>query len=272
MNLSQKNIVTILGVLFVVLVSAGVWSTTRAPSDDTFLPQTDNATEEILPENLEVGESTEQSGYTIERLPDAPGATPIPTPSLSRAVPQTGGDIDGAAREQAVKNLASLTQSLSSNGDNFNGWLQLGVYRALLGDYQGAREAWEYVTKRYPQDWQAFLNLGNLFVTHITNYALAETNLKTSIQLKKDNPETYRALYSVYQKQGKAKEATAILEEGIRAVPQAVDLSILLARHLRDLGSLNAAKDAYDTAIATAQALKNFTLVTELQAEKAALE
>ena len=90
---------------------------------------------------LEVGGAVQEGGYTIERLPDA-AAEHITVPNLARAVPGTGGDIEGTARVQAVTNLQALSSELTFNGDNFNGWLLLGVYRNLLGDYQGAEEAW----------------------------------------------------------------------------------------------------------------------------------
>lgn len=266
----QKNALTILGIVVVVVLAYGVWHTTRSsslPVEGT--PRDEHVLNDTLRE-VPVGGVVEKDGYTIERLPDAE-ASSIPTPNLARAVPVSGGDIEGSARTQAVANLTGLTESLSKEPENFNGWLLLGVYRNLLGDYQGAREAWEYVTKRYPQDWQAFSNLGSLFSTHLANYPLAESNLKKSIALKKDNPETYRALYAVYKAQGKMSDAGAILEEGIRAVPNALDLVILLARHYRDVGSVTEARTQYDRAIAGATALGNLTLVSELQAEQSAL-
>ena len=256
-------------VLLVVAALIGWWYTNQmqddTPEQESVIdPSVDNETLG----SLEVGGSVQQDGYTVERLPDAPSTM---TPTLTRAIPPTGGTVAGDARAQAVANMNALATQLQTNSSNYSAWLSLGVYRELLGDYIGAEEVWVYLTRQYGGAWEAYANLGNLYATNIRNGEKSAHAFTQAIAIKKDNPQLYRSLFELYISEKRDVDAINILTKGIQQAPNAIDLMVLLARHYTTLGNSEQAKAQYDAAIVVAQSQNNTSLVTSLQEERAKL-
>ena len=53
-------------------------------------------------------------------------------------------------------------------------WLVLGVYRKMIGDYESAKEVWEYASAIRPQNSVSFNNLGELYAYYLKDNAKAE--------------------------------------------------------------------------------------------------
>ena len=152
---------------------------------------------------------------------------------LDRAIPSTSSDLDVAARTQLLKNLQTTTEALKKDSTSYQDWIDLGIDRQILGDYEGARLAWEYASFVFPKGAVAYANLGNLYMAYLKDYPKSESNYLQAIQLDPSNANDYRALFELYvyhYKQG-TSAAENILKAGIRAAPQASDLKVLLERY-----------------------------------------
>lgn len=97
-------------------------------------------------------------------------------------------------------------------------WLELGRLRSAIGDYEGAKLAWEYLTKIRPENFVPFNNLGELYAYYLKDYKKAEENYAKAVERGPENIPAYRNFYEFYRfvlkNDAKAK---AILEQGIAA-------------------------------------------------------
>jgi len=263
----KKNILYIVIGLLVVSGGVGYFMWSQSSGIDTE-PEKDLSAEDVtFPEDLEVGESTEQNGYTIERLPDATDGTSVIKPDLNREIPSRPESVTEEAYAQIILNM-NTTANAIKEADNFNAWLNLASYRTMLGDYKGSEEIYIYLTKKYSPAWQVHANLGNLYFTYLVDLKKSAMNYRTSIDLLPSNPALYRSLFEVYMKDGLQTEAVAVLQEGIAHEPKAIDLYVLLARHYRDTNKGAEAKTYYNRAIEQARAVDNTSLVIQLEAER----
>lgn len=157
---------------------------------------------------------------------------------------------------------------------NVNEWIMLGVNRKSLGDYEGARDAWEYAKALAPTDLVAWNNLGDLYHFYLKDYVKSEENWKKTIALKPDYVQGYSGLVDLYKYSFKVKlsETPVILKAGIAKNADVIDLQVMLAHYYQEAGQTTEAKDAYNKAIATAERLKNTNLVTLLQGELAGVK
>mgnify|MGYP001608069260 FL=1 len=60
-------------------------------------------------------------------------------------------------------------------------WLDLGSYRKLVGDYNGAISAWDFLMKIRPKDFVAPHNLGELYGYILSDYQQSEKYFLKSI-------------------------------------------------------------------------------------------
>ena len=105
-------------------------------------------------------------GYTIKELSTGEisnisvQTSNIPVPDLNRMV-MNNKDLPPEVVEIVEKNIRSLSEELKRNPDQLDQWLDLGIQRKTAGDYEGARDAWDYATAIRPSGSVAFQNLGN---------------------------------------------------------------------------------------------------------------
>ena len=96
----------------------------------------------------------------------------------------------------------------------------LGVYRKIIGDYEGAREVWEYASAIRPQNSVSFNNLGELYAYYLKNNKKAEENYAKAIENDPSAIYIYRNFFDFYRYFAKdTAKARAILEKGIAANP-----------------------------------------------------
>ncbi|HEY4511085.1 MAG TPA: hypothetical protein VJG29_01800, partial [Candidatus Paceibacterota bacterium] len=107
-------------------------------------------------------------------------APSIPIPDLNRAI-VFGAEFSPEAQDIMRGKILSLEGELKSNPSLFSGWLALGIYRKQTGDYEGARQAWEYVGALQPENNTSFLNLGILYHSYLKDFPKAEQYFLTSL-------------------------------------------------------------------------------------------
>lgn len=214
--------------------------------------------------------ATSTPGYTIEIVPDDEVKLP-PAPSLDRAIPSASASVSAEVRAAVIAKLQDAVAALRANPGSFSAWIDLGVQRKILGDYEGASEAWGYAGALGPHSSIPFENLGDLYANYLKNPTKAIQYYKTAILNSPTAVSAYRNLFELYKSTGSTVSAIQILKDGIARNPKAIDLQVLLARYYRDTGRTSDAKAAYDVAIAAARAANQTTVVSDLEAEKAAL-
>ncbi len=221
----------------------------------------------INPSDLEVGESTQNGGYTVERLPDAPQEG-ITAPDLTRAIPSESVNMDHTAYVQIIRNMEATLLALKDSPDSFNAWMNLSSYRTILGDYDGSEEVLVFLTQRFSPTWQVHANLGSLYSIYLNDPNKAINSYMKAIDILPNNPALYRSLYEVYAQQNNSDQAIAILKRGIENQPTAIDLYVLLARYVGDQGQKEDAVLYYNEAIKQAELVNNSTLKTDLETER----
>ncbi len=140
-------------------------------------------------------------------------------PNLDRPFNVTT-DLPEDAQKIAKDKIEKLTSELKQNPALFEDWLVLGIYRKMLGDYEGAKECWEYAAAINPQSPTPFNNLGDLYAYYLNDSQKAEENFLKAIKNGPDQIYIYRSTYELYRYALKDDaKARAILEQGIKANP-----------------------------------------------------
>ena len=209
--------------------------------------------------------SSQGNGYTITTEPIA--GTP---PSLDRTIPATP-DLGAQARALLVAKINMTVAALKKNQQSFSDWIDLGVERQAAGDYEGAREAWEYTAALSSNSATPFGNLGYLYMAYLKDYAQSEINYKKALANDSKNPVWYRSLNDLYAI-AKPAAQEQLLKDAITEFPTALDFQVLLARWYRDHGRVAEARAEYDVAISTANKAGNTQAASQLSAEKSAVK
>lgn len=206
--------------------------------------------------------------YTIKQIPIEKPGSKAPVPNLNRPLTFLS-DLSPEVKKILADNTKRLTDILKSDSSNFNAWLDLGSYRKQSGDYEGAREAWEYATVLAPESYVPWNNLGDLYAHYLKDFSKAEQNFKKSIALKPDYIGGYRALYELYRYSYKEKAnlATQILKEGLAKNPQSTDLMVLLAQYYKETGDKTQARSYYNQALGMFNKAGNTSMAALIQQE-----
>lgn len=134
-------------------------------------------------------------------------------------------------KEKLYSDIRMHGSAVKEKPDYLFGWIQVGLLKKIIGDYDGARDAWEYAGKIRPENSVSFANLGELYWRYLPDFTKSEINFKISIKNKPDDPATYMSLSDLYSYSyaGKKDLADDILLEGIVANPDSTDLMKYLA-------------------------------------------
>jgi len=166
----------------------------------------------------EQGTTTENSANTETDLPTAEQAK-IKMPDLDREIIINDKSILEEEKNRAIKNITDIIALLKDDYDRREEWLNLGIWRKNLGDYEGAEEAWEFVIFIRPNDPVAFHNLGDLYSQYLIDFTKAEKYYLLAIENDPGhNPFFYIKLHEFYRYFVKKQDlAESILEKGIKA-------------------------------------------------------
>ena len=214
--------------LALALVAAGflVWQDFRPEPDEGGSVKNTNE----APKEIEVG-----NGISIEAEGDVSGMVvekiELKIPDLSRPIKISGSlNITEKNRQEYVLQIQEISSTLKGNYDYLQGWLQLGILRKQIGDYEGAIEAWDFAGVLRPNNATSFLNLADLYAFYIKDRIKAEGSFLKAVSADPQNGFAYFQFAGFYrdilQNVAKAKE---ILRQGISAgVDTTGDLQLLL--------------------------------------------
>ena len=188
------------------------------------------------------GNSVNIGGVTIQGEGDMKGVKIEPVaitnnkPAVNASLPDLNkeikitADMSEDAKRIATAKIQDLSSHLKKDNDNLENWLVLGVYRKMIGDYEGAKEVWEYASAIRPQNSISFNNLGELYAYYLKDNAKAEKNYKKAIENDPSAIYIYRNFFDFYRYFAKdTAKARTILEQGIAANPStSSDLKNLL--------------------------------------------
>lgn len=153
-----------------------------------------------------------------------------------REVPEEVRLFTQEQRDMLRQKLGDHAGSLDANPDQLDPWLQAGVIKKIIGDFEGARDAWEYASLIRPKNFVSFKNLGELYWHYLPDYPRSEENFRKAIENEPKFIDSYISLSELYRYSYTEKQnlAEAPLLDGIRANPGSKDLTIYLARFYRD--------------------------------------
>lgn len=178
------------------------------------------------------------------------GAAGIVQPMGSIEVPQYAGrpinevrlgagfSAPQSAIAQKTKDLNVLKTALEKDLFNISDWIAVGIIKKFFNDFEGARDAWEYVTVLYPSDPLAFENLGNLYALYLHDNAKAEYNYKKAIENNPSEPSFYIALADFYKlfDTSKKDKVPEVIFSGLDRIKDA-NLYLYLATYFKGAGN-----------------------------------
>ncbi|MBI2023867.1 hypothetical protein HYT00_00505 [Candidatus Giovannonibacteria bacterium] len=172
-----------------------------------------------------------------ENISVGPTPTPTPTPSnqnkpsptpsvVKKAVPalpfpvEIRAELSEDSKKMALTKIETITNKLRQDPSIDDLWVDLGLQRKFIGDFMGAKEAWEYASYLKPNYYVPYNNLGDLYTYNLNDYKKAEANYKMGIKVDDGAGILYQKLYELYRFKLKDDvRAKSILEEGITKNP-----------------------------------------------------
>ncbi len=153
----------IYGVITLIVVVGGIFYFVKNRKvEDVQSTDTEVKITEIAPGvNLETSEKTIDKNSTVV------------APILDKKIvfPPTYNE---NAQKIMLAKINTTISFLKQNPTSYDSWIDLGIYRKMLNDYNGAEEIWVYLTKVAPTKPDAYLDLGDLYAYYLHDNAKAE--------------------------------------------------------------------------------------------------
>lgn len=152
-------------------------------------------------------------------------------PTEVRPVPEEVKLFSEDQKQQIYAKIEENGRAVIVNPDFFYGWIDLGLLKKTIGDFEGARDAWEYAGVIQPGNSLSFSNLGELYWRYLHVYPQSEANFKIAIKHKPDDWQNYISLAELYHYSYKEKYELApqALLDGLKAMPNDESLMRRLA-------------------------------------------
>lgn len=148
--------------------------------------------------------------------------------TLERAVTAKEGSVQ-TLFDTNKKKIEDIVTSLKKNPDNFDKWIELGIYRKLIEDYVGAEESWKNASTLRPNSALPLSNLGNLYGYYIKNNEIAERYYLASIKTEPESGFWYYQAFLFYKEvMNDSAKAKNIIAEGVKNNPYDEDLENIL--------------------------------------------
>ncbi len=137
---------------------------------------------------------------------------------------------------------------------HYQSFMTLGIIKKIIGDLEGARDIWLYVSSKRPENSMSFGNLGDLYTNFLKDPEKAEENLKIAINNSKGesfNINYCRNLFDLYTYSLPDKKILreTVLLDCLKDNPESVDLYTLLAGYYLEINDQSRALDAYQKAL-----------------------
>ena len=139
--------------------------------------------------------------------------------------------ISDSSKRNTLAKLDELIKLIKDKYDYVNAWYDLGAYRMVIGDYEGAIDAYKFIALINPGDYIGYVNLGDIYGGYLKNYLLAEENFLKAIHNNFAYVSGYTELAILYENNFNdgPKKAEDLLLSGIKSNPQDLYLKIKLA-------------------------------------------
>lgn len=174
-----------------------------AAKDDLTLPNVGEKKETPSGGDGQVGVGTielDQEGSAPSFEDDTVKGVPgIPVPNLDRPIVFSAGSFTDKVIQDITAQIKEATANLKQNSGLFNDWMDLGLARKSIGDYEGAREIWEYAGLLRPKNSLSFSNLAVLYGYYLQNNTQAEKNFLQAIENEPLNPYHYLKVIDFYK-------------------------------------------------------------------------
>ncbi len=170
-------------------------------------------------EKISGGVSYTGSGdFKIEQVPIEQPEISFKMPNLNRPVVYPE-NMSPEARGIIYSKINENVSKLKTDPNISSEWLALGINRKILGDYEGARDAWEYALALNPKDPVTLSNLGDLYGYHLKDVVKAEKNFIKSMEVGRLLPNYYLRASDFYRDVvGDLEKAKKVLEDGLRVI------------------------------------------------------
>jgi len=186
-NINKKNIIS--SIIFALLLTA-LWfyiyqdlSNNNQENQEEMATTTPSQSESPLV-SFEGDENT--TIEIIEDEADLPTESEKPTiiepiPNLDREI--VFSEIFSEQEQQIlIDEIGVFVQELKNDPTSLENWLYLGLDRKIIGDYEGAKEAWEYAKLVSPDNFVVRSNLGDLYAYYLKDNEKAELNYKEALE------------------------------------------------------------------------------------------
>ncbi|MFC1731275.1 tetratricopeptide repeat protein [candidate division KSB1 bacterium] len=167
-----------------------------------------------------------------------------------------------------LNNIATLTEQLKEDSNSFHSWSDLAAQYKIIDDFEGAKEIWEFLITTAKENVGPYINLGNLYHYQLKDYEKAESAFKDALNINDKLEQAYSGLHELYRYSYKIDTTLAvdILKEGVVAIPDSVDLRMLLASYYTKLGMNDDARAVYEEVLIMANTAGDTNLVTIVEA------
>ncbi len=166
--------------------------------------------------------ATVENSTNIENQPPSAEDVKIRMPDLDKEIVVNNKNISEEEKNRIIKNIKDIIAVLKGDYDRREDWLNLGIWRKNLGDYEGAEEAWKFVTFIRLNDPVAFNNLGDLYSQYLIDFSKAEKNYLKAIAIAPSQAFFYVKMHEFYRYFVKKPDlALNILEKGVKATGDA---------------------------------------------------
>ena len=118
-------------------------------------------------------------------------------PDLSKPI-EIKTEIPEEIKEKTISEIKAISESLKKDYNSLGLWLQLGLLRKSINDFDGAREAWEFASFVDPASSIPFHNLGFLYWQYLKDFKKSEDNYLKAIANNSKDMAAYVDLSNVY--------------------------------------------------------------------------
>ncbi len=209
-------IVCALGLYFVLRTR-----TPRAPLDTASVSETATTT------STRIGDVTvtTPSGYTISQVSIDEKKSSAQAPSLTTPIVFGVVSLTPEVKEIVSKKITDIRSTLIKDPKNISGWVNLGIYQKMAGDYLGAIASWKYVTQISSNDFVSRGNLGDLYAYYVHDNALAEMYYSEAIKAGPTQEYLYAQYALMYRDVFKDTEkALRVINDGLKKIPNSTVL------------------------------------------------
>lgn len=172
-----------------------------------------------------------------------------------------------AMEKLAREKIANAASMIVDDYNYDTPWLELGAYRKIIGDYEGAIQAWLFLSEIRPNAFVPLHNIGDIYAFTLKNYNKGEQYLLGSLELNEGNIQGYTALASLYNNVpefGKRDKVDDILFRGLKVDGNNLMLLTTLASYYRDIGARELARVYFKKALAVSP--DNASILSEITA------